>query len=203
MTDYVLADLDGTLIDSQPSLERAYRWWAGQTGVDPAAAIALMPGRPSEEVVALLAPHLDAGAESARIDGRAARDDEGVIALPGAHELLDGHPADRLAIVTSAVRPLVDARMRTTGLRPPAVVITPERLERGKPHPEGYLLAARLLGAHPAECVVLEDSPAGLEAGLAAGMRVVAVTTTHAAAELPGAHAYARDVADWLARSAG
>ena len=101
--EYVLADLDGTLIDSQPSLERAYRWWAGKAGVDPDAAIALMPGRPSDEVVATLAPHLDAAAESARIDGRAAADDEGVVALPGARELLDGHPADRLAIVTSAI----------------------------------------------------------------------------------------------------
>jgi mannitol-1-/sugar-/sorbitol-6-phosphatase len=194
----VLADLDGTLIDSHASIVRTYRWWAARHRLDETAVLALMPGRPAAEVVARLAPHLDAVAESALIDARAGAERHGVVALPGARELLTGWPAERLGIVTSCTRPLAAARLRATYLPTPRVVITPERVERGKPDPAGYLLAARELRAAPGDCVVLEDSPAGARAGRAAGMWVVGVLTTHTAEELKDAHQHVRDVAEWL-----
>src|SRR5258708_4742729 len=102
-------------------------------------------------------------------------------------------------MVTWCRVPLVGARLGATGLPAPPVLVTPERVSRGKPHPEGYLRAAAELGAQPDECVVLEDAPAGVAAGRAAGMRVVGVLTTQTAEGLPGAHEHVADVGAWLA----
>jgi mannitol-1-/sugar-/sorbitol-6-phosphatase len=191
----ILSDLDGVLVDSHASIMRAWRWWGAGHGVAAEAIESVQQGRPSGEVIAALAPGLDAGAESRAIDLRQAGDTDGVIALPGAHELFAG--SGRVAIVTSCTVPLATARLRAAGLGVPAVLVTPERLSRGKPDPEGYLLAARELGAAPADCVVLEDAPAGIQAGRAAGMHVVGITTTHDAAELD-AHELAPSIAAWL-----
>lgn len=196
---HVLADLDGTLIDSTASVRRAWRAWAQRHRVDVAALEATMHGRPSAEVIAEFAPQLDPLAESAAIDLAQARDSADVVALPGAAALLDD--AERfagVAVVTSCTVPLLTARMAAAGLRRPAVVVTPERVAAGKPDPEGYLLAAAELGADPAACVVLEDAPAGIEAGRRAGMHVVGVLTTHEAGELAGADELVADVATWL-----
>jgi mannitol-1-/sugar-/sorbitol-6-phosphatase len=195
----VLSDLDGVLVDSHASIMRAWRWWGERNGVERSAVEAVQHGRPSGEIIAALAPHLDAAAESRAIDLRQAEDTDGVVALDGAAELLDGAAPGRLAIVTSCTVPLATARLRAAGLPAPPVLVTPERLRRGKPDPEGYLLAARDLGADPRDCVVLEDAPAGVEAGRAAGMHVVGVLTTHAAADLAAAHERVASVAEWLA----
>lgn len=196
---HVLADLDGTLIDSTASVRRAWRDWARRHGVDVVALEATMHGRPSADVIAGLAPQLDPVAESAAIDLAQARDSADVVALPGAAALLgDGGRFAGVAIVTSCTVPLLTARMAAAGLRRPAVVVTPERVGAGKPDPEGYLLAATELGADPAACVVLEDAPAGVEAGRRAGMHVVGVLTTHEASELAGADELVADVATWL-----
>jgi mannitol-1-/sugar-/sorbitol-6-phosphatase len=195
----VLADLDGVLVDSHASIMRAWAWWAARHGLDGGAVEAVQHGRPSGEVIAALAPELDAAAESVAIDARQARDTDGVVALPGAAELFAAWGPDRLAVVTSGTVPLATSRLRAGGLPLPRVLVTPERLRHGKPDPEGYLLAARELGAEPAECVVLEDAPAGVAAGRAAGMHVVGVLTTHAAAELAAADETAATVAAWLA----
>jgi sugar-phosphatase len=196
----VLSDLDGVLVDSHASIMRAWRWWGARHGVESEAIEGVQHGRPSGEVIAALAPQLDALAESQAIDLRQAQDTDGVAALPGARELLGG--AEPVAIVTSCTIPLATARLRAAGLPIPEVLVTPELLSRGKPDPEGYLLAARSLGAEPADCVVLEDAPAGLEAGRAAGMHVVGITTTHAPGELDAAHELAPSVAAWLAARA-
>jgi mannitol-1-/sugar-/sorbitol-6-phosphatase len=196
---HVLADLDGTLIDSFASVRRAWRAWAQRHGVEVAALEATMHGRPSAEVIAEFAPQLDPVAESAAIDLAQANDSADVAALPGAAALLnDGGLFAGVAVVTSCTVPLLTARMAAAGLRRPAVVVTPERVGSGKPDPEGYLLAAAELGADPAACVVLEDAPAGIEAGRRAGMHVVGVLTTHEAAELAGADELVADVATWL-----
>jgi mannitol-1-/sugar-/sorbitol-6-phosphatase len=192
----ILSDLDGVLVDSHASIMRAWRWWGALHGVESAAIEGVQHGRPSGEVIAALTPGLDAGAESRAIDLRQADDTDGVIALPGARELFAG--TDPLAVVTSCTVPLATARLRAAGLPVPEVLVTPERLSRGKPDPEGYLLAARALGARPADCVVFEDAPAGIEAGRAAGMHVVGITTTHAPEELD-AHELAPSIATWLA----
>jgi mannitol-1-/sugar-/sorbitol-6-phosphatase len=195
----VLSDLDGVLVDSQASIMRAWRAWGRRHGLEQAAVEAVEHGRPSGEIVAALAPALDAAAESRALDGLQAADTGDVVALPGAADLLRAFGPDRVAVVTSCTAELAEARLRAAGLEPPAVVVTADRLRRGKPDPEGYLLAARELGAEPADCVVLEDAPAGVSAGLAAGMHVVALLTTHAPEELAEAHERVASVAAWLA----
>ena len=196
----ILSDLDGVLVDSHESIMRAWHWWGALHGVEAQAIESVQHGRPSGEVIAALTPDLDAAAESRAIDLRQADDTDGVVALPGAHELLAG--AEPVAIVTSCTIPLATARLRAAGLPIPEVLVTPERLALGKPDPEGYLLAARELGADPADCVVLEDAPAGVDAGRAAGMHVVGITTTHPLVEL-AAHEHAPSVAAWLAARNG
>jgi sugar-phosphatase len=191
----ILSDLDGVLVDSHSSIMRAWRWWGAEHGVESEAIEGVQHGRPSGEIIALLAPGLDAAAESRAIDLRQADDVDGVVALPGAHDLFTG--TDPVAIVTSCTVPLATARLRAVGLAVPEVLVTPERLSRGKPDPEGYLLAGRELGAAPADCVVLEDAPAGVVAGRAAGMHVVGITTTHDPGELD-AHELAPSIAAWL-----
>ena len=190
----ILSDLDGTLIDSKASVIRAFEWWAELRRLPPGVAERLPHGRPTAAAAAVLAPHLDAAAEGELLDERQSEDTEGVVALPGAHDLLATHP--RLAIVTSCTIPLAHARLTAAGLPTPATLVTPELTSRGKPDPEPYLLGAALLGASADECVVLEDAPAGVAAGRAAGMKVIALLTTHARAELPGATAYVTDLTE-------
>jgi sugar-phosphatase len=143
-------------------------------------------------VIADLAPHLDPEREASEVERIQAEHGGPVTALPGAAELLTGWPPERLAIVTSGRRELAIARLRAAGLKPPPVLVTAERVSRGKPDPEGYLLAARELSVAPADCVVLEDAPAGVAAGLAAGMHVVGI------GKLAEAHVAVASVAEWL-----
>jgi sugar-phosphatase len=199
----VLSDLDGVLVDSHASIMRAWRWFAERHGLGSGAVETIEQGRPSGEVIAALAPHADAGAEARALDLRQAEDTDGVIALPGAADLLAAFGPQRVAIVTSCTAPLAEARLRAAGLAAPPVLVTADLLARGKPDPEGYLRAARELGADPADCVVLEDAPAGVEAGRSAGMRVVGLLTTHGPDELTRAHERVASVAEWLAQGTG
>jgi len=191
---YLLCDLDGVLVDSGEAVERAWRWWAGEHGLDWADVEPGIHGMPSRENVARLLPGGDAFAESRRIETYQATDLEGVVAVPGARQLLAAWPPDRVAVVTSASVPLAEARLGAARIAPPRVLVTEERVRAGKPDPAGYLLAARELGARPEECVVLEDAPAGVAAARAAGMRVIGVLTTHGPDALAGADALARDL---------
>ncbi len=195
----ILTDLDGTLIDSTEATERVWNGWKRDCGLpvgDPHPH-----GIPAREVVELLAPQLDAEAEAAELERREIADTAGVAALPGAAELLAPEASFGLeiAIVTSCTAPLAETRLRVAGLSPPSIVVTAERTERVKPDPDPYLLAAELLGVEPADCLVIEDAPAGIAAGRAAGMQVVAVTTSHAAEELTGAHHLVASVSELLA----
>jgi sugar-phosphatase len=200
MTRAILSDLDGVLVDSHASVMRAWRWWARGHGIEADPDEWVEHGRPSGSVIGELRPDLDEHAEAAAIDARQTRDVEGVVALPGAAELLGAGGPRPLAVVTSGVVPLATARLRAAGLDVPEVLVTPERVRRGKPDPEPYLLAARDLGVEPADCVVLEDAPAGVAAGRAAGMHVVGITTTLAPADLD-AHEHAASVEEWLRRA--
>ena len=137
----------------------------------------------------MLAPHLDSAREGELLDQRQAENTKGVRALPGAAELVAGHR--NLAVVTSCPLALAEARLRAAGLPMPPVLLTPEAWTRGKPDPGPYLLGARAMSARPSECLVLEDAPAGVTAGAAAGMTVaIAVLTTHAQHDLPRASAW-------------
>jgi mannitol-1-/sugar-/sorbitol-6-phosphatase len=198
--DAVLSDLDGVLVDSGAAVGRAWTAWARRRGVDPAALDGLVHGVPSVRVIATVAPGLDVAAEAAWVERAQVDDVDGVVALPGAAELLAGAAGVPLAVVTSCTDALAAARLRAAGLPTPEVLVTADRVTAGKPDPEGYLRAAAALGIDPARAIVLEDAPAGIAAGRAAGATVVGITTTHEPAELRQADHLAASVADALAR---
>ena len=178
---YVLSDLDGVLVDSGAEVERVWREWAAEHGLDPDLVARESHGVPARGVLERVAPHLNHAEEIDRIERRHAA--TGGRALPGAAELL----ARAHAVVTSCSPELAAARFDASGLTAPAVLITSDLTARGKPHPDPYLAGAAALGVDPADCLVIEDAPAGIAAGRAAGMTVWAVTTTHAPEELTAA----------------
>jgi sugar-phosphatase len=180
----VLFDLDGVLVDSREATERVWRDWAARNGIDEAELLSAMHGVRSVEVIRALRPELDAVAEAEGVEALQAADVEGLRAIPGAAEALLAVREDRVAVVTSGTRPLAEARLETVGITPPAVMVFAGDVERGKPDPEGYLTAARRLGVDPADALVVEDSPPGIEAGRLAGAATVGVTSTHGAGEL-------------------
>jgi sugar-phosphatase len=196
----VLSDLDGVLVDSTGSVERSWRAWARRCGVPEAMLAGRMHGRPSALMIAEVAPDLDAAEEAAWVEAAQARDTEGIIALPGACELLSRAAPGRLAVVTSCTPALAASRLGAGGLPTPPHLVTVDRVARGKPAPDGYLLAAKELGVDPAACVVVEDAPAGVAAGKAAGMTVLALTTTHAASALGEADELAPTLRELLPR---
>ena len=174
----LLIDLDGTLVDSHASIMRAWNRWAAGTGVDPEHVQAIMPGRTATAVMREVRPDMTAP-ELARqerllLDWQVA-DDGDVTALPGAYDLLAALPADRWAVVTACDRRLAQARLTAAGLPVPRVLVGCDTVPTSKPDPAGYLAAAHTLTVAPAECLVIEDAAAGVAAGRAAGMRVLAV----------------------------
>jgi mannitol-1-/sugar-/sorbitol-6-phosphatase len=194
----LLVDLDGTLVDSSAPVSRAWTAFAKRHGLDPDEVHAFAQGRPSSETVRLLAPSADHAAEAALVEEAETTDTDGVFALPGAGDLLrSGHP---LAIVTSCSSQLADVRIRAAGLPRPEVVISSSMVMRGKPDPEGFLLGARQLNVTAARCAVLEDSPIGIDAGRAAGARVIALRTTHGDDALARADAIIDNLAALFAR---
>jgi beta-phosphoglucomutase family hydrolase len=115
-----------------------------------------------------------------------------VVPLPGAVELVqrarDG--GRRLALVTSTPRANIDFVLEQVGLTGAFdTIVAAEDVSRGKPDPEGFLLAARRLGVAPERCLVIEDAPGGIEAARRAGMSSLAVTTTHPCEDLSAASA--------------
>jgi mannitol-1-/sugar-/sorbitol-6-phosphatase len=183
----VLFDLDGVLVESREATERVWLEWAARNGIEADELRAAMHGVRSVEVVRALRPELDAVAESDAIERRQAEDLDGLRAIPGAAKALGALKEDRVAVVTSATRPLAEARLGAVGIELPAVAVCAGDVARGKPDPEGYLTAAERLGVDPAQALVVEDSPPGIEAGRAAGAATVAVTSTHEASEVGAA----------------
>jgi mannitol-1-/sugar-/sorbitol-6-phosphatase len=192
----VLSDLDGVLVDSGDEVERIWREWAASRGLDPDEVGRTSHGVPGVQVIERWAPELDAVAESTRLDELHAK--TGGVALPGAAQLLAS--VSPLAVVTSCTPPLADARFSAAGLTPPKVIITADLTPRGKPHPDPYLAAARALGVAPQDCLVIEDAPAGIAAGRAAGATVWAVTTTHSRDELSAADAVVEGLPEIVTR---
>jgi sugar-phosphatase len=180
----VLFDLDGVLVDSTRSVERQWRIWAREQGIDAEKVTAVAHGVRAVEVIRTVAPHLDAEAELRELESREADDHDGVAAMPGAAELVRAIPEARWGVVTSGTRHLASARLRLFGIPVPRVMITADDVANGKPHPAPYLKGAELLGASPAECLVIEDAPAGIQSAHASGMKVIALTSTYPAAAL-------------------
>jgi len=174
----LLFDMDGVLINSTPAVARVWRQWAIEHGFNPEEVVAAAHGRPSLTTVSEYLPNADHEAENREVERREIEDLEGVIPLPGALDLLASLPADRWTIVTSCTRPLAEVRIKAAGLPLPRRFITSNDIVHGKPNPEPYQKAATMLGFPASECVVVEDVPAGIRSGKAAGARVIAFTTT-------------------------
>ncbi len=184
----ILFDLDGVLVDSTRSVDRQWRAWAREQGIDGDKVIAIGHGVRAIEVIRAVAPHLDAEAEVRKLESREADDRAGVVVMPGAVELVRAIPEGRWGVVTSGTRHLASARLRLAGIPVPNVLVTAEDVANGKPHPEPYLKAADLLGAEPAECLVIEDAPAGIRSAHAGGMKVVGLAGTYPASKLSEAN---------------
>ena len=191
----ILFDLDGVLVDSTPSVSRQWSLWAREKNIDP-QKVELVHGRPTIEGVRLVAPHLDVEAEARKIEQREMEDEEGVVVMPGAAELLKSLPPERWGIVTSGTRRLAMSRLRVGNLPVPEVLISADDVVNGKPNPEPYLKGVALLKMKPTDCLVIEDAPAGIDAAHAAGMKVVGLMTTYPAAALQKADGVARALAD-------
>jgi sugar-phosphatase len=175
----VLLDMDGTLVDSDAAVERAWRAWAGEYGVDPELIAPYAHGSPADRTVRLLRPDLgdEAVAVAAARQLTLQYDDlADVVPTAGAHRLLALLDERDLpwAVVTSADDMLAKVRLAAAGITPP-VLITREDVSVGKPDPEGFRAAARQLGVDITRCLVVEDSEPGIVAGHAAGARVAAL----------------------------
>lgn len=178
----VLFDMDGTIVDSGPATERTWRQWAERMGVGD--RLEILHGRPAIETVRALFPHAstDELADLCADQTVAEREDlDGVVAMPGAQELFEFLEAHEIAwaVVTSADLLLAQARLGAARITPP-VLVTCDDITFGKPHPEPFLLGASRIGIDIRECVVAEDAPAGVQAGLASGA-VTAALNGHAA----------------------
>jgi mannitol-1-/sugar-/sorbitol-6-phosphatase len=180
----ILFDLDGVLVDSTRSVSRQYRLWAQKANLDPRTVENIPHGVRSLDVVRQLAPHLDAEAEVKKIEKMEAEDQDGVVVMPGAAELLKSIPEGRWCVVTSGTRYLATCRLKHANLPTPRVMVSADDVSKGKPDPEPYLTGARLLGMNASDCVVIEDAPAGIEAAHAGGMKVIGMTSTYPASAL-------------------
>jgi sugar-phosphatase len=189
----ILFDMDGVLISSTGADERCWLQWAKHHHMEGAFSLQSTHGRRGIDTLRALRPDLDAAVELSRLEDYDAEDHSGLIILPGVQKLLASLPADRWTIVTSATTRLLEGRLGYAGLPVPAVLVPAEKVANGKPHPEPYLTGAKLLGFAPADCLVIEDSPAGVASGKAAGCRVLALLSSHTQAELTGA--------DWFVAS--
>ena len=185
--------MDGVLISSTSADERCWLQWAKHHHMEGSFSLQSTHGRRGIDTLRALRPDLDANVELRRLEDYDAEDHSGLIILPGVEKLLASLPADRWTIVTSATTRLLEGRLSYAGLPIPAVLVPAEKVANGKPHPEPYLTGAKLLGLAPTDCLVMEDSPAGVASGKAAGCRVLGLLSSHTQAELNGA--------DWFVAS--
>ncbi|MEW2423199.1 HAD family hydrolase [Streptomyces nigra] len=174
----LLLDMDGTLVNSDAVVERIWRRWADRHGLDGDEVMKVVHGRQGHASMALLLPNRPVEqnhADNARMLAEETADMDGVVPVPGAPEFLASLRGLPHALVTSADVALSTARMAAAGLPLPDVRVTAESVGASKPDPEGFLKGAAELGVDPADCIVFEDSGAGIQAGRAAGMRVVGI----------------------------
>lgn len=179
----VLFDMDGTLVDSTAAVEAAWTRWAARVGIPAAELLSYVHGRLPADTIARFAAARDPAEERAWVHAAEMAEPASITAIPGAAALLAALTTP-WAIVTSADDALARRRLGLAGLAVPAVLVTADRVAHGKPAPDGYLLAARMLGVAPADCVVFEDTPIGIEAARRAGMAVVALATSFPRAQL-------------------
>jgi len=199
----ILFDLDGVLADSTPSVNRAWSAWALRVGLEPDWLLPRIHGRRAIDTIRDVRPELDAESELATLVADETTDNADVVEIPGARALVSALPADRWAIVTSGLLPVATARLVAASVPLPRIMVTAESISRGKPDPEAYLKGAAELGVAPADCLVVEDAPAGAAAARAAGMRLLGLATTHTAAELEPADLIVPDLTHLVVRVTG
>jgi sugar-phosphatase len=198
----ILFDLDGVLADSTRSVIRAWSAWARRVGLEPDELLPKVHGRRAIETIRAARPELDAEAELAALVADETTDNDDTEEIPGARALVTTLPPDSWAIVTSGLRPVATARLFAARIPLPRVMITAESIERGKPDPDCYLKGAEALGVDPRDCIVVEDAPIGAAAARAAGMRLIALTTTHRAEQLEPADLIVPDLTHLTVRVA-
>jgi mannitol-1-/sugar-/sorbitol-6-phosphatase len=192
-TKGILFDMDGVLISSIGSVVRCWRRWAEIYDIPNAEIYDVPHGTRAIDIVKMLRPDIDPQEGLKVIEDMEIEDLADLNVLPGVRVLLESLPPERWAIVTSATRRLLLGRLKAAGLPIPSRIISGDMVERGKPHPEPYMRGAALLGFRPEECVVIEDAPSGVGAGIAANCHVLAVLGTHSEDEL--------HEADWIVGS--
>ncbi len=171
-----LFDMDGTLLDSSAVVERVWLTWAKRHGIDPGKLLAALHGVRAEDTIRRFAgPSMDVAKETEWILQGELNDVEGVVAVEGIGALISRIETREWAVVTSATLALATVRLRAAGIPIPPVMVTAEDVSRGKPDPEGFLLGAKRLGVRIEDCLVFEDSPAGVAAAKAAGAHVAIV----------------------------
>jgi sugar-phosphatase len=183
-TKGLLFDMDGVLVSSIGSVVRCWQRWAVKYGVPGGESFEVPHGQRAVDIITMLRPDIDPQEGLRVIEDLEMEDLADLTVLPGVKTLLESLPPERWAIVTSATKRLLLGRLTAAGLPIPERIISGDMVERGKPHPEPYIRGAELLGLRPAECVVVEDAPSGVGAGVAAGCRVLGVLGTHSLEEL-------------------
>jgi mannitol-1-/sugar-/sorbitol-6-phosphatase len=185
----ILFDLDGVLVDSTGSVDKHWRIWARERGIDEEKVIAIAHGVRAIEVIRAVAPHLDAEEELRKLEKEETDDHHKLTAIPGAIDLVRSLPENRWAVVTSGSYSIAPDRLRMVGVPVPKVLITADDVINGKPHPEPYLKGAQALGFEANQCLVIEDAPAGIRSAHAAGMKAIGFASTYKAEQLTEADA--------------
>lgn len=191
----ILFDMDGTLVDSTPVVERAWGWWAERHQLPLGEILAFSHGRPTIGTMEHFLPGADVRAEAAEMEKYEEDRTDGIAAVAGAAAVVQEAQKGAWAVVTSAPRLLAERRLAVAGFPLPRVLVPVDEIKRGKPDPEGYLKAALLLGVEPADCVVFEDTRPGIESAQAAGMTAIGLLTT-SPAEVLGSPWTIRDFRD-------
>lgn len=199
----ILFDIDGTLVDSTASVEADWTTWSEHYHIPPQAILANSHGRRSEDIIAdHIAPELRSEALR-HLLSLALKSVSKTRALPGAKDILDALSPTEWAVVTSGERDIMAARLSSAGLPIPEVFVAAEDVEKGKPDPEGFLKAAALLGVSSKDCVVIEDSPSGVDSGKRAHTTVIAVATSHPTDALKHADIRVRDLEELVVKRFG
>ena len=185
----ILFDMDGVLVSSIGSVNRCWVKWAQHYGLPNAESVRIEHGTRAVDMIRKLKPGLDVAVGLKYIEDLEIDDVADLKVLPGARALLESLPPERWAIVTSATYRLLLGRLKAAELPVPERIISGDMVERGKPDPEPYRRGAELIHEPAAECLVVEDAPSGVGAGIAAGCRVLGVLGTHSEAELRAAGA--------------
>lgn len=176
-----LFDLDGTLVNSEAAVVRAWTELLERHGLEPDIYLPKIHGRPASESIAEILTGIcnreTVDQEIAWLKHKESTDAKGIIPIAGSigflHQLEEaGIP---WAIVTSGALPVAAARMNAAGIPQPSLLITSDDIINGKPDPEPYLTGCEGLGFQPQDCLVFEDAPAGIAAGLAAGCEVIGI----------------------------